>query len=100
MARRRSRRPFYDPGVHARLGHRLARAEGQLRALRRLLEEGRRCPEVLQQAASVREAIRSFERALLRNYLETCATRAIRAGGARRTATYDEMMAVIGRYGA
>lgn len=96
---RRSRKApptFYADDVRVRLVSRINRAEGQVRGLRRMIEEGRRCPEVLQQAASVREALRGFERALLRNYLERCATNAIRA---KKAGAYDEMMKVIGRYG-
>lgn len=91
----RTRDSFVGARRKKRLAHRLARIEGQVRGLSRMFEENRRCPEVLQQAAAIRAALRGFEKEMLRNYLESCATRAIRTG---RKDAYDEMMKVIGRY--
>ncbi len=59
---------------------RLNRIEGQVRGLKEMVVEDRRCMEILQQIASVYEALRGTSRVVMRNYLETCATTAMRSG--------------------
>jgi DNA-binding FrmR family transcriptional regulator len=77
------------------LGARLARVEGQVRGVDRMIEENRRCPEVLAQIGAIHKALDGVARLLTRNYLERCATHAIQSGEA---AVYDELMNVIYRY--
>jgi len=75
------------------LGKRLARINGQVEGLRRMVDEGRYCIEVLNQAASVQEALRGFSRAVMHNYLESCATSALRsADAAQAERIYDEIL--------
>ena len=76
---------------------RLKRIEGQVRGLQRMVEEGRYCADVLTQVSSVQEALRSVSRELLRNHLKHCATLAIRAGGERADAMYDELVDLMVR---
>src|SRR5437016_9811945 len=71
-----------DEARREELGKRLARINGQVEGLRRMVDEGRYCIEVLNQAASVQEALRGFSRAVMHNYLESCATSALRSADA------------------
>ncbi len=75
---------------------RLSRIEGQVRGLKKMVEDERYCPEVLAQVASVQEALRGFAKLMMRNYLEGCATKAIRSGD--RDGIYDELMDVIFKF--
>ena len=71
---------------------RLRRAEGQVRGIQRMVEEGRYCVDILQQLAAVNEALRGAAKDVFRNYLENCATHALRSGkpdDAQRV--YDEI---------
>ena len=52
--------------------NRLARAIGHLESVRRMVEEGRDCSEVLIQLAAVRSALASTSRILLKDHLEHC----------------------------
>jgi DNA-binding FrmR family transcriptional regulator len=81
--------------VRRNLHARLARIEGQVRGIDRMIEMNRRCPEVLVQVGAVQKALDGVARLLTRNYLERCATHAIHTGD---TAVYDELMDVIYRY--
>ena len=72
---------------------RLARAKGQVEGVERMLEQDRPCVEILTQIAAAQEALRSASRLMARNYLERCASSAIRAG--REQEAYDEIMDVI-----
>lgn len=60
-----------------------------------MVEEQRPCMAVLQQLASVQAALRGVTKMVLRNYLERCATDAIRSGD---TAVYDELMEAIYKF--
>ena len=51
---------------------RLKRIEGQVRGVLRMVEEGRDCPEILQQIASVQEAIRRVGDLILESHLKYC----------------------------
>src|SRR5712691_2556088 len=72
----------FDEARKADLHKRLARINGQVEGLRRMIDEGRYCIEVLNQAASAQEALRGFSRAVMHNYLESCATSALRSADA------------------
>jgi len=74
---------------------RLSRVEGQVSGVSRMIEQQRPCMEVLQQLASVQAALRGVTKTVLRNYLERCATDAIRSGD---TAVYDELMEAIYKF--
>lgn len=75
---------------------RLNRIEGQLRGLKKMIEDGRPCVEILTQLASVQEALRGLTKLMMRNYLENCATEAIRSK--RGDEIYDELMDVIFKF--
>jgi CsoR family transcriptional regulator, copper-sensing transcriptional repressor len=59
---------------------RLRRVEGQVRGVQKMVEEGRYCVEILQQISASVQALHGVSKAVLTNYLETCATVAIRSG--------------------
>lgn len=77
---------------------RLSRVAGQVGGLSRMIEEERYCPEILQQFAAVRSALRAAERVLLANHLEGCATRAISEGGRSAERVRDEILDLFSRY--
>jgi CsoR family transcriptional regulator, copper-sensing transcriptional repressor len=78
---------------------RLKRIEGQVRGLQRMVEEGRYCPDILTQLASVHAALRGVGKLLMRNHLQHCVTDALRSGdpGAAER-TYDEVMDLMYRH--
>ncbi|MBI2288233.1 MAG: metal-sensitive transcriptional regulator, partial [Chloroflexi bacterium] len=49
---------------------RLNRIEGQVRGIKKMVEVGRPCVEVLMQLASTQEALRGMTKLMMRNYLE------------------------------
>jgi DNA-binding FrmR family transcriptional regulator len=75
---------------------RLNRIGGQIEGLKKMVMEGRPCVEVLTQLASVQEALRGVTRLMVRNYLENCATEAIRTKASDEI--YDELMDVIFKF--
>lgn len=60
--------------------NRLSRISGHLGAVRRMVEEGRDCPEVLIQLAAVRSAIDSVSKIILKDHLDHCIVDAVETG--------------------
>lgn len=87
--------PMFNDEVRDTVRKRLARVEGQVRGVSKMLDEQRPCMEVLQQLASIQAAVRGASKAVLRNYLERCATDAIRSGDSD---VYDELMDAIYKF--
>ncbi len=54
--------------------NRLSRAIGHLESVKRMVESGRDCTEVLMQLAAVRSALNSTAKVILKDHLEHCIT--------------------------
>ena len=59
--------------------NRLARAIGHLEAVRKMVEDGRDCSEVLIQLAAVQSALASTSRIILKDHIEHCIVDAVEA---------------------
>ena len=93
---KRHDRDALQPG----LSRRLRRAEGQLAGIRRMLEEGEPCVDVLMQVAAVRGALGKVAQLLLENHLETCVTEAILSGDAEaQHDQIEELTEIFARFG-
>ena len=64
------------------VARRLARAEGHLAAVRRMVQEGRDCPDILIQLAAVRAALDATARLVLADHMESCVRDAAHNGNA------------------
>ena len=71
---------------------RLARAIGHLTSVRKMVENGRDCSEVLIQLAAVRSAIYGICKVVLRDHLNTCIVNAVETGD---MATIEELNKAI-----
>ena len=60
--------------------NRLSRAIGHLESVRRMVEEGRDCTEVLVQLAAVRSALNNTSKIILRDHVEHCLADAVESG--------------------
>ncbi|MFZ5816051.1 MAG: metal-sensitive transcriptional regulator [Bacillota bacterium] len=87
--------PHIPMALQAEVQRRLAKVEGQVKGLQRMVEEDRYCVDLLMQVDAARGALRQVGRLILRNYVERCVTRAMLDGD---SAIYDEVMEVINRY--
>ena len=52
--------------------HRLSRAAGHLEAVRKMVEEGRDCADVLMQLAAVQSALGAISRIILKDHIKHC----------------------------
>ena len=60
--------------------NRLSRAIGHLESIRRMVEEGRDCSEVLIQLAAVRSALDNTGKVILKDHMRHCMVDAVAAG--------------------
>lgn len=60
--------------------NRLNRIEGQVRGIKKMVENNAYCPDILVQSAAVTAAMNAFNRELLANHIRTCVADDIRAG--------------------
>ena len=74
---------------------RLARAIGHLQAVKRMVEEGRDCADVLTQLAAVKSAINNVGKVILQDHLEHCIVEAIQQGD---RGALDELNSAIDRF--
>lgn len=75
--------------------NRLSRAIGHLQSVRRMVEEGRDCSEVLVQIAAVRSAIDNTGKIILQDHLKHCIMDAAREGDQK---TIDDLCQAIDKY--
>ncbi len=61
---------------------RLAKIEGHVHGIRKMVEEDRGCSELLIQIAAVRSALDKVARIILEDHIETCLVTAVESGKA------------------
>ncbi|MCI8333449.1 MAG: metal-sensing transcriptional repressor [Lachnospiraceae bacterium] len=60
--------------------NRLSRAIGHMESVRRMVEEGRDCSEVLVQLSAVKAAINNTAKVILKDHIEHCLVDAVESG--------------------
>ena len=60
--------------------NRLSRASGHLESIRRMVEEGRDCSEVLIQLSAVKSAINNTGKVILQDHIQHCIVDAVKDG--------------------
>ena len=60
--------------------NRLSRAIGHMESVRRMVEEGRDCSEVLVQLSAVKAAINTTAKVILKDHIEHCLVDAVESG--------------------
>ncbi|MGN0704328.1 MAG: metal-sensing transcriptional repressor [Lentihominibacter sp.] len=77
---------------HKRLVNRLSRVEGQIRGIKKMVEEDAYCIDILIQVAAANAALNSFNKELLAEHIRTCVADDIKNG---RDETIDELVATL-----
>lgn len=81
-----------SPQEYRKLINRLNRVEGQIRGIRKMVEEDAYCTDILIQVAAVNAALNSFNRELLTSHIKTCVADDIRSG---KDETIDELVVTL-----
>jgi len=74
---------------------RLARAEGHVRGIAKMVQEDKDCPAILLQMAAVQSALNKISQIMIEDHVETCVAKAIREG--RGEAAVQELKEAIAR---
>lgn len=72
--------PTHTHEHHQSVINRLARVEGHVRGIKKMVEEGKPCPDVLIQIAAVRSAVNNVGRIILEDHLKGCMFEAVKNG--------------------
>jgi DNA-binding FrmR family transcriptional regulator len=73
-------RPMSTHASHPEIVKRLKRAEGHLRSVVAMLDEGRDCLLIAQQLQAVERAVASAKKALVHDHIDHCLEDAVREG--------------------
>jgi len=60
--------------------NRLSRAIGHLESVKKMIEEGRDCSEVLIQIAAVKSAVNNIGKIILQDHIDNCVVNAVETG--------------------
>jgi DNA-binding FrmR family transcriptional regulator len=77
---------------------RLNRIEGQVRGIRRMVQEPRLCIEILQQLAAAEAALNRISLAVFRFHVEKCVPDGITKGDPERTERLSELVDIFDRF--
>lgn len=79
---------------HPDIIKRLKRAEGHLKSITKMLEEGRSCLDIAQQLQAVESAVANAKKTLVRDHIDHCLEHAVRAGTQSADETIREFKAI------
>jgi DNA-binding FrmR family transcriptional regulator len=79
---------------HPAIVKRLKRAEGHLKSILTMLDEGRGCLDIAQQLQAVESAISSAKKALVHDHIDHCLEHAVRDGTRSADDTIREFKAI------
>ena len=68
---------------HHSQADRLAKIEGQIRGVIKMIEEERYCIDIVTQIKAIASALKSVERSVVEQHIDTCVLRAIEAGNSK-----------------
>lgn len=77
---------------------RLNRIEGQIRGIRRMVQEPRLCVDILQQLAAAEAALNRISLAVLRYHVEICVPDGIAKGEPDKTNRLTELVDIFDRF--
>lgn len=81
-----------DEQEYKELYHRLNRIEGQVRGVKRMLEEDYYCVDILTQVSAIMAALKGFNCQLLESHINTCVSDNLKSGNQE---VVPELMDVI-----
>lgn len=75
---------------------RLARLEGQVRGVARMVEDDRYCMDILAQTAAIRSAVLGVEKMVLEHHAQHCVSAAIASGDPQeQREKFDELIGLL-----
>ena len=94
MSCEKCKKKVRTPEEQKSLMNRLSRIEGQIRGLRKMLEENAYCIDVINQASAASNALVSFNKEVLSSHIRSCVADDIREGGGEKL---DELVSTLSK---
>ncbi|MEE8886507.1 MAG: metal-sensing transcriptional repressor [Eubacteriales bacterium] len=88
-SKERSQKEYKD------LVNRLSRIEGQVRGVRKMLDDNAYCIDIMRQVSAINAALNSFNKVLLTNHMETCVMDEVKQG---KTDKMEELIDVLPKF--
>ena len=88
------RKKVRDEKEHKELLNRLSRIEGQIRGIKKMVDDDCYCTDIIVQVSAAAAALNSFNKELLSRHIKTCVSEDIKAG---EDDTVDELCALIAK---
>ena len=85
-----------SPGTQQDSLKRLARIEGQIKGIQRMVQEGRYCIDIINQITAIRKALDQVGLVVMRRHIDSCVSEAIRSKNG--TAKVSELMSTIHQF--
>ena len=100
FARQKSRVYFLDvaKAESQALVTRLNRIEGQIRGIRRMVQEPRLCIEILQQLAAAEAALNRISLAIFKYHVDNCVSDGVAKGEVERRKQLSELVDIFDRF--
>jgi DNA-binding FrmR family transcriptional regulator len=76
----------------------LNRAIGQLEAVRRMIEQGEYCVDIMTQLRAARSALKTVELGVLETHMHACLTHACHAEAEQRETKVSEILTLLKKY--
>ena len=77
---------------------RLARIEGQIQGLQRMIRDGRYCIDIIQQITASKKALEQVALVVMRRHVDSCVAEAIRSKDGKGKEKIAELMGTIHRF--
>jgi DNA-binding FrmR family transcriptional regulator len=87
-----------DDAQQRALVTRLNRIEGQIRGIRRMVQEPRLCVDILQQLAVAEAALNRISLAVFRFHVEKCVPDSLSASDTERSSALSELVDIFDRF--
>ena len=87
-----------DATLQQNLTTRLNRVEGQIRGIRRMVQEPRLCVDILQQLAAAEAALNRISLAVLRFHVEKCVPDGVAKGEPEKSKRLSELVDIFDRF--
>ncbi|OGM22927.1 hypothetical protein A2691_03925 [Candidatus Woesebacteria bacterium RIFCSPHIGHO2_01_FULL_39_23] len=88
-----------DKKVKKQVVVRLARAEGHLRKVKEMVEEGAYCPDVIHQSRAVQAALKKVDELVLHGHLHSCVFEDIHGTKSNKEKLIGEIIDLFGKNG-
>ncbi len=86
---------FKNPNHVSEIG-KINRAIGQLEGIKKMIEEGRYCVEIIQQLKAARSATKNVELSILKRHMQMCLVKAVKSQDEKELLTkIDELQSLI-----